>query len=259
MIAGEAALCSGEVLHRRMTPTLHEFRYPVSYVWLDPDAPEDVCDRHPLWSSQRAAPARFRRTDYGDGSARSLTDQVRAAVATITETTPTGPIRMLTQVRRWGWLFNPITVFLVWHDDPARPLAAVLEVTNTPWKERVRYPVLLHEATDDASQAFVAQIPKRLHVSPFLDENFDYALRVAFDAAQDALSIGLDVISPSGHVVVATELRLRRQAVTRRRLSRALMSMPTHRVSAGIHLQAARLWLKRVPVVAHPKKRALRP
>jgi DUF1365 family protein len=75
---------------------------------------------------------------------------------------------MLSQVRRWGWLFNPITFFFVW-DRPSNtlpaaqnPVGAVLEVTNTPWKERARYPLVL-EASDDC---LIAEFDKAMHVSP---------------------------------------------------------------------------------------------
>ena len=51
---------------------------------------------------------------YGDGSARSLGEQVGDALADVLGARPTGPVRMLSQWRRWGWLFNPITVFVAW-------------------------------------------------------------------------------------------------------------------------------------------------
>ena len=70
---GVPATCDGQVYHRRLSPTVHEFCYPVSYVWLDPDAPGDLCRHHPLWSASRPAPARFNAGDYGNGSDSSLT------------------------------------------------------------------------------------------------------------------------------------------------------------------------------------------
>ena len=167
MNPGPAAICEGTVLHRRLTPVRHEFSYPVSYVWLDPDAPDNLCRHHPLWSATRPAPARFRRSDYGDGSVRSLATQVRADLADTLGYGPDGPVRMLTQVRRWGWLFNPITVFLAWDSEADDPVGAVLEVTNTPWKERHRYPV---ELRPNGPGSVTARTPKALHVSPFLDE-----------------------------------------------------------------------------------------
>lgn len=168
---------------------------------------------------------------------------------------------MLSQIRRWGWLFNPITVFFVW-DEPQvadsnapDPVGLVLEVTNTPWKERTHYPVLL-EAIGDT---LVARFDKTLHVSPFLGMEHEY--RVCVGNRDDAITFGIDVVSDSGDPIVSTALNLQRRDATRQLLGRSLRSngFPTHRVSAGIHSQAARLWIKRVPFVSHPDRAVLPP
>ena len=254
------SLCAGEVFHRRVDPVVHEFRYPVRFVWFDPDIPSAVADAHPLWSCTRPAPARFRAGDYGDGTGRPLGDQARDLLAPVLGYRPTGPARMLTQWRRWGWLFNPITVTFVWHDAHDAPSGAVLEVTNTPWKERHQYPVALEQGADGA---FTATFDKVLHVSPFLDEDHRYELRVRHAGHSDdgTLTVDLDVRSRSasgtaGDLVLATGMRLDHRPVTRRSLGAAIRTdgFPTHRVSAGIHAQAARLW-RRVPFVPHPSKR----
>lgn len=261
MRPGDAAVCPGEVFHRRHAPTTHSFRYPVSYVWLDPDCPKDLCRPHPLWSASHPAPARFRAGDYGDGSEMSLAEVVRNELTLVIGRRPTGEIRMLTQVRRWGWLFNPITLFVVWDADPDNPICAVLEVTNTPWKQRLRYPIALSTETDrEGIRCYAGRVAKALHVSPFLDESHEYLIRLR-DRGAGSFSVSIDVI-PHGanEPTLVTELRVERRPVTRSALSRALFSefAPTHRVSFGIHAQAVRLWLKRVPFVPHPSKRRQR-
>jgi uncharacterized protein len=253
---GAPALCHGAVFHRRELPTVHEFNYPVRSVWCDPDHPEAVASSHPLWSAVRPAPARFRTADYGDGSTRPLGEQVRGDLATVLGHRPDGPVRMLTQWRRWGWLFNPITVFIAWDEPHGDPVGAVLEVTNTPWKERHRYATAL---TPGPGGGFTASIDKVLHVSPFLDETYRYDVSLQADDDASTLTFGIDVVDPAtGVIVLVTGMRLDREAATRRALGAALWhdGFPTHRVSAGIHAQAARLWRARVPFVAHPRKRA---
>lgn len=248
---GPAAVCSGQVLHRRSTPAKHQFLARVSFVWLDPDHPEDLCSRHPLWSSSRPAIARFDASDYGDGSDRSLAEQVRLAVAPVLQGRPAGEIRMLTQVRRWGWLFNPITLYVVW--DEERPAALLLEVTNTPWKERTAYALALE---DDGNGRFLGTTSKTLHVSPFLDEAYDYHIEL-FLPTPDRIELSIDVVPVSGQpTVLTTRLAVGRQPANRRTLTKALLvPIPTHRVSVGIHWQALRLALKGVPFVSHPKRR----
>ena len=261
MRPGSSAVCDGQVWHRRLAPVVHEFRARVTYVWLDPDAPDDLCRHHPLWSATHIAPAHFRPSDYGDGSARLLANQVRDDLGDATGHRPAGPVRMLTQVRRWGWLFNPITLYVAWDADVDVPFGAVLEVTNTPWKERHRYAVALVEARRAEGEAarFTARARKRLHVSPFLDEELEYLIDLSAGLDDDAtLNLAIDVVRPgTDDAVVTTRLQLDRQPASRRSLGRSLTRhvAPTHRVSAGIHVQAAQLWVKRVPFVAHPRKK----
>jgi DUF1365 family protein len=272
MRSGGPAVCTGTVFHRRAAPQVHEFRNPIGYVWIDPDRPDDLCAAHPWWSATRPAPARFRRRDYGSTATGSLADAARDELATVLDHRPTGDVRMLTQVRRWGWLFNPITVYVVWDapinraddssdadrvfDDLAdpsnEPVGVVLEVTNTPWKERCRYPVALRWDGD----SFVGSADKRLHVSPFLDESHRYDVRLR--GGIERIELAIDVVPEGADVpIVVTALDVDRRAATRDELARALRQpvASTHRVSWGIRVQALRLWLKRVPFVVHPRKR----
>ena len=247
--SGSAAVGFARVWHRRNAPAAHEFSYDINQIWLDPDRPHDLCDHHRLWSSARPSPIRFKRSDYFDDGTEPIGPQVRAMLAAVLGRVPVGPVRMLTQPRTWGWLFNPITVYLVW-DGEDRPAGAVLEVTNTPWKERHRYPLALAQSGTD----LVARFDKALHVSPFLGMDFRYEFRLA--DRDDRIVLDIDVIDADGDVALTTGLRTGREAATHDNLDRSLRSTlpPTHRVSAGIHFQAARLWRKGVPFVSHPKK-----
>jgi hypothetical protein len=234
-------------------------------VWVDPDDPEALTSRHPLWSHRHPAPVRFRSRDYGDGTGRDLGSRARDELAAVVGARPDGELRMLTQPRRWGWLFNPITIFVAWHDDPDRPVGILLEVTNTPWKERHRYAARLSPTETPEGVHYVARIPKLLHVSPFLDEDYVYDVTIGDgdgDGDGDAdgsLRVGIDVTRPgAAEAVLTTGMRLGRAPASRRVLGRALWSAPlsTQRVSIAIHRQALRLWRKGVAFVPHPRKRA---
>ncbi len=270
---GGAAICPGIVVHHRSRPVDHRFSYPVSLIWVDPDDPHELTAEHPLWSADRPAPVRFRRRDYLDGTDEPIGPAVRSLVAAPLGHRPTGPVRMLTQPRRWGWLFNPITIYLIWDAPDRLPRAALLEVTNTPWKERTTYAVALESTGDQPGLA--ATFPKTLHVSPFLDEDHHYRLVVDGADGQRGVprfiveldlypnrihtprSDGCDVETTKPSPVLTTRLVVERHRPDRNTMNTALLTNPlaTHRVSFGIHRQAAALWRKGVPFVAHPRKR----
>jgi len=255
-----AAVCSGTVQHERARPTAHRFEHPVTMVWIDPDRPDDLFGRHALWSAHRRAPVRFDRSDYGAPlDDRSLALQARRDLAPLVRDAPVGPVRMLTQPRSYGWLFNPLTLYFVWgRDATSDPVGVVAEVSNTPWKERHRYPVALDGSLESSFE-------KVMHVSPFLGLGMRYDLRIA--AKQDRLQIAVDIVEggaesdASDVPILRTFLDLGREPGTTRVLSRAMLRQPfpTHRVSVAIHLEAAKLWAKGVPFVAHPRRAASRP
>jgi DUF1365 family protein len=242
-------------------------------VWVDPDRTGELVGHHPLWSDKRPAPVELRRTDYFDGGHQPIGPAVRDLVAEPIGHRPDGPVRMLTQPRTWGWLFNPITVYLVWEAGAAgdAPLGAVLEVTNTPWKERTTYAVALEPHTSGERRGVGAVFAKTLHVSPFLDEAFTYRLLITehrrrsgvrrlivdLDCIQQPNLDGSDVKEPTDLPVLTTRLIVDRHRPHRRAMTKSLLTnpFPTHRVSFGIHRQALTLWRKKVPFVAHPRKR----
>ena len=253
MKPGAAALCPGWVTHRRSSPVGHGFRQRVSMVWIDPDDPGELFDRHWLASWRRPAPLRFRPEDHGTDHAPVGSAAVRAELSSATGGPVDGPVRLLTQPRRWGWLFNPLSVYVAWSAGGADPVGVVLEVTNTPWKERHRYavPLSVDNGTGAGEYRGHAGFAKALHVSPFLQDECDYVLRLTADDRQ--LRMELDVADPSGAVLLETSLVVDRVPVTRHAVRRFAVTEPlaTYAVSQGIHLNAFRLWRKGVPVGPH--------
>lgn len=253
MKPGPQAVCEGEVWHRRTSPRLHQFSYRVSQVWTDPDRFEELCGVSPWWSTRRRfRPVRLDRSDYGVSKSVSLSEEVRTDLTAVLGQRPTGAVRMLTQARRWGWLFNPITVFVAWGPEETSPVGAVLEVTNTPWKERHRYALPLTPPSDEDDTSWRSTFDKVLHVSPFLDEDHRYEL--VLRELNSELFVEVNLFRPNSEVaVIETELRLTRLPATPQVLRRAVTRnlLATHRVSLGIHIQAAKLWLKQVPFVPH--------
>ena len=88
---------------------------------------------------------------------------------------------------------------------------------------------------------------KRLHVSPFfgLDQSYEYA----FSQPADELWARIHVRDNDGARPLTAVLHGRRRALTNRSLAEILVRYPAQplQVTALIHFEALRLWLKRVP------------
>jgi DUF1365 family protein len=135
-----SALYTGRLRHRRYEPAPHAFGYRTTLLWLDLAELDVVFRGRWLWSARRPALARFRRSDYlGGNDGQPLDAAVRERVAAETGRRPTGPIRLLTQLRMLGLAFNPVSFYYCYDAADTQVEAIVAEITNTPWKERHAY------------------------------------------------------------------------------------------------------------------------
>jgi DUF1365 family protein len=218
------------------------------FVYLDLDELPGVFDRRLFWSARRWAPAWFRRADYLGDPATDLREAVRKEVQRQAGFRPEGPIRMLTHLRQWGYSFNPVTFYYCFDADE-RMEAVVAEITNTPWKERCAYVCDCRGTEGPLRFAF----DKRFHISPFM--SMAQRHEWAFGAPGARLGVHMRNIEGGERMFDAT-LALTRRALTRWNCARALVRFPAMSlmVIARIHFEALRLWVKRVPVFAHPAR-----
>lgn len=244
-----SALYFGQVRHRRFAPKPHAFRYALFMVYLDLAELEHVFSGRWLWSTTGRRLAEFRRSDHFGDPALPLDVAVRDLVESETGRRPLGPVRLLTHLRYFGYVTNPICVYYCFDAADSRVEQVVLEVTNTPWGERHTY-VLAPGRTSDLRMD--AKFEKQLHVSPFMPMDCQYRCRMSTPAR--ALTFHLENHREGACVFDAT-LTLRRKRITGFSLAFALAAFPwmTAKVIAAIYFEALRLWLKRVPYVPHPK------
>lgn len=249
-VSAVSAVYDAEVRHHRQEPA-HDVRQRVRLAYLDLDELPGVVARRFGWST-RPAPVWFRRRDYLDGTDRPLAGAVADLVEERTDRRPTGPIRVLTQVRTLGWLFNPLTAYYCFTPDGQGLDVVVLEVTNTPWHERHWYVLDGAEVTSREGATF----PKAFHVSPFLPMELTYRCRTAVPGHRVRLHLELSRPGPDGtpDVVFDAGLTGRRETSTSRLSpTRALRTLTqTARVSAGIYAHAAVLLARGARVHRHP-------
>jgi len=242
-----SGIYEGWVRHRRFAMTPNAFRYRLFMIYLDLAELGKLFEKRWLWSDHRWALARFRRTDHFGDPVVPLDQAVRDLVEDRTGRRPMGSIGLLTHLRYFGFVMNPVSLFFCYETGGQRVEAMVLEVHNTPWRERHLY--VLDGSHQKGMNRF--HIAKDFHVSPFLGMDIEYDMVITrpterFLAHMDCRH--------AGQTQLDATLHLRRTEITGGSLARVLCQYPmmTLKVAAGIYWQALKLWWKKCPAFPHP-------
>lgn len=244
-----SALAVGSVRHRRYQPRDHAFRYRTYHALIDLDDLPRL-DREVVgFGYRRAAVTSWHDVDHFGPQDLPSREKLRRWLEAQGAELPRGPIRVLTNLRVLGHVFNPVSWWFC-HAPDGRLEVVVAEVNNT-FGDAHAY--LLNDLRHGHGGVVTARTDKALHVSPFLGiEGLSYAFTFVIAAAR--ITVRMEVRGPDGLLLDATQDgRLR--PLTSSRLARTLLTHPlmTLRTVAQIHLQALRLWVKRVPFVPRPE------
>lgn len=248
----KSAIYAGQVRHRRTQPVEHEFTYRLFMMYLDLAELPDVFRGRRTWSVRRPALARFRREDHLGEPDVPLDLAVRELVRKETGVAPEGPIRLLTQLAYFGYVFNPVSFYYCYNANDTELETIVAEVNNTPWGERHCY-VLPHSENRGLQQHPRFFPVKEMHVSPFMQMDVDYDWR--FNVPAKALTVHMENAREGAKFFDVTMV-LERREISARSLAGVLTNFPfmTLKIIAAIHWQALKLWLKGAPVHDHPGK-----
>lgn len=232
-----------------MRPREHAFRFRQFMLYLDLEELPTLFEGTRWFSIDKANLASFRREDYLGPSDVPLREAVARRVEEATGRRPAGPIRLLTHLRYFGYVFNPVSFYYCFDESGERVETIVAEITNTPWKERHAYVLRRGEESNGALRF---RFEKAFYVSPFMPMEIDYDWSFTEPGEELFVHMNLRRTGEQPKEFDAT-MSLERRPMTARSLNACLLRYPlmTTRVIARIYVEALRLRLKGVPSYPH--------
>ena len=212
----------------------------------DLDDLESLFNIWPITTQNRFGLGWFRRTDFIGQSDSPLKDYVLDQASLQLGFRPDGRVTLLTHIRLWGIMMNPIAIFSC-YGKQGDLQAVALQVTNTPWGEQCLY--MLRADPKAAKQHF--RFNKSMHVSPFHPMDMSYVCH--YMLKDEKLIFHLENHQDDQCVTDAT-LVMDAQVLDRKKLIESIFLYPymTGKVYFGIYKQALSLFLKRNPIHDHP-------
>jgi DUF1365 family protein len=235
-------------MHHRLEPLKNRFVYRIFMFALDLDELDTLHAGRRLFSRNRFNIFSFRDADHMQFGQRTVKENLQEYLRQNGVTESIGKAVLVTHVRMFGYVFNPVS-FYYCYDTTGAPLCAVPEVGNTFGELK---PYLLRRE-DRSAEGFRKMLTKFFYVSPFidLDASFDFNLHLP----GDRLHVTIDD-HKEGKKFFLTSVHGVRKELTDARLLWYMLRFPfiTVQVIGLIHWQAFRLYLRRLPFLKKTDK-----
>ena len=231
-----SALYEGWVMHRRLSPKHHRFKYRVFAMLLEVDELAALDRKLTLFKYNRWGLFSFQDRDHGDG--RPLKHWLDELL-THHGIDAKGAKRVLCYPRILGFVFNPLSVWFC--DDEAGQLKAMVYEVHNTYEERHAYVLPVGADTELIRHG----CPKAFYVSPFLSRDCRYNFRIRPPGNDVAITIQEE---EAGVPILNASFAGSHRALSDRMLAKMLLRYPlmSLKVVAAIHFEAVRLMLKGV-------------
>jgi len=265
-----SSLYRGQVYHKRLRPKVHALKYQVFSLLLSLDEIDELTERLWLFSRNRWNLFSFYDKDFGDSESgkhatgyaeanecETLKQYVFRKLETAGIAEKPDRIMLSCYPRVCGYAFNPLSLFYCF-DANGRAFAILHEVHNT-FGERHTYVLPVTDSSDegdhDANALIQQNASKALFVSPFAHMNMRY--RFQLNVPDEKQLVVIQAFDEAGHLLTAS-YSAQRETLSAVQLSKCFIRLPfmTVKVIGGIHWEAMKLWIKRVPWFSHQPKQS---
>ena len=243
----KSAFYWGRVMHQRMNPKKHRFRYRVFSVLFDLDELETLDRDLPLFGYNRFSLYSFNDHDHGPCDGSPLRPWLDTQLAQANIDLEGGRVQILCMPRVLGHTFNPISVWFCY--GPNEDLRAVLYEVHNTFGDKHSYLVPI-DGEQAEQRVLHHDAIKKLYVSPFMPVTGGYSFRL--EPANDTYSLLIRYEGEEGDRLIATH-RAKRTALTANALLQALFKAPMIplKVVLEIHWEALHLFTRKRATFFH--------
>lgn len=241
-----SALYTCQVMHNRLAPKKHKFTYKIFMFWLNIDALDDIHKELKLFSRNNRNVFCFRDKDhfkYANGdekNALTVREKLNQYLSENKIEQSPANVFLLTNVRMFGYVFNPVSFYYCFDEQGVCTLV-LTEISNTFGEMKI---FLTQQKT---GEMFMQHDTKYFYVSPFTEMDTEFEFRYKIPA--EKLNIQINVKDQQGKKFLITTLNGNQKKLSDGRLFSYIFRFPfvTLKVIFGIHWQAMKLWLKKIP------------
>ena len=233
----------GSVMHMRLKPRRHLFRYNVFSLFLDIDKLAEFDKTSWFFRLNRWGMVSLYEKDHGDRNTLRLRDWVNKKLMGAGFTKP-DKVYLLSFPRVLGLGFSPLSVFYCYSKNQLN--SVIYEVKNT-YGEQIEY---ISDSEPDPDGRVRHSIKKNMYVSPFIDmaQTYDFTIL----PPDQKLSIKINEKDEDGLLLIASQTG-RYQDFNDWTLAKAFFCYPLMlvKVLILIHWNALILYFKRVKIVPY--------
>ncbi|CAA6805129.1 MAG: Unknown protein [uncultured Sulfurovum sp.] len=182
----------GTVYHKRYSPKKHEFTYP--FYLLDIDLTQLSSLKNKLFSCNGLNLFSFKTKDHF-GNSNDFMENVQDLLKDF-GLNPTQKMHFITLPRVANFVFNPISLLIIFDED--KPTHLFAEVNNYNGG-RIIYPVQLQSKDE---KTFEGDAMKTMYVSPFLETKGNYKFFLRYEA--EKLFIKIDLMEDDAKKLTAS-------------------------------------------------------
>ena len=226
----------GKVVHKRLSPIRHKLSYSVFALMLDCDDFDNLSKKTNLLSYNKFNLFSIYDKDHGNGGPiKDFLEEIKNNVIT---KKPVVRFSMIAYPRVFGYVFNPITVYLGYNKEKQIELV-IYEVNNT-FGQRVIYVIPTALKT---GEIIYQKCDKKLFISPFNDGDGMYTFHIRNNS--NLFQIGIN-LHARGQPILIAHFTGEKLEYTNYNLIKSLTKnlFLTLKVILAIHYEALKLFFK---------------